>query len=67
MLYREIIAVCFEAHIKRINTVCALNVEFMNVKPGDTYSVHWASNGQAFSCTKARIWLVCKDQHPPAV
>ena len=32
MLYREIIAVCYDIRIKRINTVCGQNVEFMNVK-----------------------------------
>jgi hypothetical protein len=34
MLYREIIAVCSEIHTKHINTLCGLNVEFVNVKPG---------------------------------
>jgi len=32
MLYREIIAVCFEIHTKHINTVCGQNVELLNVK-----------------------------------
>jgi len=32
MLYREIIAVCFEIHTKHTNTLCGLNVEFVNVK-----------------------------------
>jgi len=32
MLYREIIAVCSQIHTKHINTLCGLNVEFMNVK-----------------------------------
>jgi hypothetical protein len=31
MLYREIIAVCFEVHIKHINTLCGKKVEFLNV------------------------------------
>jgi hypothetical protein len=34
MLYREIIAVCSEIHIKHINTLCVQNVEFLNAKPG---------------------------------
>ena len=38
MLYREIIAVCSEIHTKHINTFCGQNVEFVGVKPGDTYS-----------------------------
>jgi len=42
MLYREIIAVCFEIHTKHINTLCGQNVELLNVKPGGTYSDHWA-------------------------
>jgi hypothetical protein len=42
MLYREIIAVSSEIHTKHINTLCGQNVEFVNVKPGGTYSNHWA-------------------------
>jgi hypothetical protein len=38
MLYREITAVCSEIHTKHINTLCGQNVEFVNVKPGGTYS-----------------------------
>jgi hypothetical protein len=38
MLYREIMAVCSQIHTKHINTVCGLNVELLNVKPGGTYS-----------------------------
>jgi hypothetical protein len=46
MLYREIIAVCSDVHTKHINTLCGLNVEFLDIKldgqvglvgcPGDT-------------------------------
>ena len=32
MLYREIIAVCSEIHIKHINRVCGQNIELLNVK-----------------------------------
>ena len=32
MLYREIMAVCSEIHIKHINTVRGQNVELLNVK-----------------------------------
>jgi len=32
MLYRKVIAVCSEIHLKHINTVCGLNVELFNVK-----------------------------------
>jgi len=45
MLYREIIAVCSEIHTKHINTVCGQNAELLNVKPGGTYSDHWALKG----------------------
>jgi hypothetical protein len=45
MLYREIIAACSEIHTKHINTLWRQNVEFVNVKPGGTYSNHWALKG----------------------
>jgi hypothetical protein len=45
MLYREIIAVCSEIHTEHINTLCGQNAEFVNVKPGDTYSNHWCLRG----------------------
>jgi len=32
MLYREIIAVCSQIHIKHINTLCGHKVELLNVK-----------------------------------
>jgi len=32
MLYKEIIAVCSQIHIKHINTICGQNLEFVNVK-----------------------------------
>jgi hypothetical protein len=32
MLYREIIAVCFEIRTKHINTLCGQNVELLNVE-----------------------------------
>ena len=32
MLYREIMAVCSQIHIKHINTLCGQNVELLNVK-----------------------------------
>ena len=45
MLYGEIIAVWSEIHTKHINTLCGQVVEFVNVKPGGTYSDHWALEG----------------------
>ena len=32
MLYREIIAVCYEIYTKHINALCGQNVELLNVK-----------------------------------
>ena len=31
MLYREIIAICFEIHTKHINELCVQNVELLNL------------------------------------
>jgi hypothetical protein len=45
MLYSEILAVCSEIHTKHINTLGGQNVQFVNVKPGGTYSNHWALEG----------------------
>ena len=42
MLYRVIIAVCSEIHTQHINTLCGQNVYLLHVKPGGTYSDHWA-------------------------
>jgi len=39
MMYREV------AYTKDINTLCGQNVEIFNVKPGGTYSDHWAVKG----------------------
>jgi hypothetical protein len=43
MLYSEIIAVCSQMHTQHTNTLRGQNVEFLCVKPGGTYSHHWAS------------------------
>ena len=45
MLYREIIAVCFEIRTKHTNALCGHNVQFLKVKPGGTYSDHLLSDG----------------------
>jgi len=45
MLYSEIIAVCSEIHTKHINMLCGQNAEFVNIKPGGTYSDHWDLKG----------------------
>ena len=44
-MHREIMAICSEIHTKHINTLCGQKVELMNVKPGGTYSDHWAVEG----------------------
>jgi len=41
MLYREIIAVCSEMHIKHITKLCGQNVELLNVKRDGTYTNHY--------------------------
>jgi hypothetical protein len=40
-LCKENRGLCSEIHTKHINTLCGQNVEFLNVKPGGTYSNHW--------------------------
>jgi hypothetical protein len=35
MLFREVIAVCSDIHTKHRNTQCVLNVELLNVEPGE--------------------------------
>ena len=32
MLYRKIIPVCIQIHIKHINTLCGQHVEFVNIR-----------------------------------
>ena len=55
MLYTEIIAVCSEIHTKHINTLWGQNAEVVNVKPGGTYSDHWALSGSNESYRIAQI------------
>jgi len=38
-------AVCSEIHTKHTNTLCGLNAELLNVKPGGTYSYRWGLEG----------------------
>jgi hypothetical protein len=45
MLYREIIAVCSEIHIKTHKYTVWKDVELLNVTRGGTYSNHRAVNG----------------------
>ena len=42
MLYREIVAVSSEIHIKHINTICGAKRRICDVKAGNTWSKHWA-------------------------
>jgi hypothetical protein len=48
MFDSEIIAVCSQIQIKHINTLWVQNVVLLNVKPGGTYSDHWALKWRAF-------------------
>jgi len=41
MVYREVIAVCSEIHAKCVNRLCGQKLEFLNVNPGGTQSIHW--------------------------
>ena len=60
MLYREIIAVCSHIHTKHINTQCGRNAELLNIKPGGTYSDHWALklSGAVYSNVKTTTTLI---------
>ena len=40
MLYGEIITVCSEIHTEHTNILCGQDVEFVDIKPGGTYSDH---------------------------
>jgi hypothetical protein len=44
-LFKEIIAVYSENHIKPMNALSGKNVELLNIKEGGTYSYHWALKG----------------------
>jgi hypothetical protein len=45
MLHMVIFALFSQIQIKHINSQCEQNVEFLDVKPGGTYSDHWAVKG----------------------
>jgi hypothetical protein len=66
MLYREIIAVCSQIYTKHINTLFRQNVELLNVKPGGTYSNHWALKGW-MSSLKIRSQYTRRLAVPPTV
>jgi hypothetical protein len=51
MLYREIITLCSQIHTEHVNTLCGLNVELLNVKPGGIYSDRWTSKNLGLSHT----------------
>jgi hypothetical protein len=57
MLYSEIIAVCSEIHTKHINTLCGQNVGLLNVKPGGTYSNHWALKGEVCAFLHTAVYV----------
>jgi len=45
MLYKEIIAVCFQIRTKQVNILCGQNVDLLNIKTCGTHSNHWVLNG----------------------
>jgi hypothetical protein len=44
-LYTEIMAVYFKNYTEQVNALWGQNVDIVNVKPGGTYSYHWALKG----------------------
>ena len=54
MLFREIMAVCFEIHTKHINTLCGQNVGFVNIK----LVVHIVTT--AYNFTPVSAWEVVR-------
>jgi hypothetical protein len=44
-MFREIIAVYCENHMKHTNMFCGKNAEFLPVEAGGTYDNHWALEG----------------------
>ena len=69
MLYREIIAIFSEFNATRINALYGQNVELLNVKPGGTFSNHWALNGEISVIRTSQLMLyreiiaVCSEIH----
>jgi hypothetical protein len=46
MLFKEIITLYFENHMKLINTLCEQYAELLITKAGGTNSHHWAKKGK---------------------
>ena len=55
MLYREIIAVCFQIHTKHINALCGQNLQLSSVTPRGTYSNHWTLEAWGVEMLKRQI------------
>ena len=61
MLYREIIAVCSEIHIKHLNTLCGQNVELASAKlvvcvvSMGPYRGNWALEEQSNGCGRPKV------------
>jgi hypothetical protein len=45
MLFKKIIAVYSENHMKPINTLCGQNTELLIIKVTSTHTYHWALKG----------------------
>jgi hypothetical protein len=56
-LFKEIIAVCSESHMKHVNTLCGQNVELLNVKAGGTYSYHCALTEWHIFCSGGKPFI----------
>ena len=58
MLYREIIAVCSEIRTKHLNTLCELNVGFLDIEHGGTLrSLQWLRKVPPCSISKTPTYL----------
>jgi len=71
MLYRGIIAVCSQIHIKNINTLCGQNVELLNVQPGGTYIYIYRcasghSHSQPYSGSRQHHLSIATALHRPS-
>jgi hypothetical protein len=66
-LFKEIIAVYSENHIKPTNRLCGQNAELLNVKAGGTYSYQRVLKGQVKShALRARRFPQTCTHHSPS-
>lgn len=62
--YEEIIAICSEIYRKHTNTLCWQNIEFFNVKPGDTTWLkdQWTTCNKIYGSDTWRLGLWSSEQ-----